>query len=69
MLITEAYKGGKYDGFLKRLVELPRRGIMSYAHLTAGGHQELLCTAGYSDVQILEHYENGWLCATRRKPA
>jgi ubiquinone/menaquinone biosynthesis C-methylase UbiE len=67
VLIAEAYKGGKYDRLLRRLEELQRRGIMRYAHLTPSEHSALLLTAGYSDVQIFEHYEKGWLCVTGRK--
>jgi ubiquinone/menaquinone biosynthesis C-methylase UbiE len=66
-LIAEAYKGGKYDRLLRRLEALQRRGIMNYAHLTASEHGSLLSAAGYSDVQVVEQYEKGWLCATGRK--
>jgi ubiquinone/menaquinone biosynthesis C-methylase UbiE len=67
VLIAEAYKGGKYDRLLRRLEELQRRGIMRYAHLTPSEHGAFLSTAGYSGVQIFEHYEKGWLCVTGRK--
>jgi ubiquinone/menaquinone biosynthesis C-methylase UbiE len=66
-LIAEAYKGGKYDRLLRGLEELPRRGIMSYALLTASEHSSLLAAAGYADVQVFEKYEKGWLCANGRK--
>lgn len=66
VIIAEAYKGGKYDRLLQRLEELQRRGILKYAHLTVGEHSELLAQAGYSDVQVFEEYDKGWLCATGR---
>lgn len=66
-IIAEAYKGGKYDRLLQRLEELQRQGIMKYAHLTVDEHRELLSQAGYSDVQVFEEYDKGWLCVTGRK--
>lgn len=67
VLIAEAYKGGKYDRLLQRLEELQRQGIMKYAHLTVEEHRELLSKAGYSDVQVFEEYDKGWLRVTGRK--
>jgi len=67
-LISEAYKGGKYDRLLRRLEELQKRGIMQYARLTPSEHSALLSEAGYSAVQVSEGYEEGWLCATGRRP-
>ena len=66
-LIAEAYKGGKYDRLLQRLDMLQQRGIMNFALLTASEHNALLSAAGYSDVEVVEQYEKGWLCATGRK--
>jgi SAM-dependent methyltransferase len=63
MVVAEAYKGGRYDALLRRLETLQQRGIMNYAHLTVGEHRELLSNAGYSDVQVFEEYDRGWLCA------
>jgi len=67
LVVAEAYKGGKHDKLLQRLEELQKRGILNYAHLTVGEHGELLRSAGYADVQVLEEYAKGWLCATARK--
>lgn len=69
VVIAEAYKGGKYDRLLRRLETLQRRGIVNYAHLTVSEHSELLSRAGYTDVQLAEEYERGWLCAVGRKRA
>ena len=67
-IIAEAYKGGKYDQVLRRLEMLEQRGFMKYAHLTVQEHGELLAKAGFSDVQLFENYDKGWLCAVGRKP-
>ena len=67
IIIAEAYKGGKYDRLLQRLEALQRRNIMKYSHLTVAEHSELLSKAGYSDVRVLEEYNNGWLCAIGRR--
>lgn len=66
IIIAEAYKGGKYDRLLRRLEKL--KEIMIYSHLTVCEHRELLQKAGYSDVQVFEEYEKGWICAVGRKP-
>jgi ubiquinone/menaquinone biosynthesis C-methylase UbiE len=68
VLIAEAYKGGKYDRLLRRLEALERLGIMRYAHLTLEEHRSLLVAAGYSEVQVFEDYERGWICATGVRP-
>jgi hypothetical protein len=68
MVVAEAYKGGRYDALLRRLETLQQRGIMNYAHLTVGEHRELLSNAGYSDVQVFEEYDRGWLGAIGRRP-
>jgi SAM-dependent methyltransferase len=67
LIIAEAYKGGKYDRLLRRLEEL--QGVMKYAHLTVDEHRELFSRAGYSDIQVFEQYDKGWLCALGRKPS
>lgn len=65
IIIAEAYKGGKYDRLLRRLEEL--RGVVNYAHLSVSEHSELFSKAGYSDVQVFEEYDKGWICAVGRK--
>lgn len=67
MIAAEAYKGGKYDRVLRRLEMLQQRGIMNYAHLTVSEHRDLLTAAGYRDVQVLEAFDRGWLCAIGRR--
>lgn len=41
--------------------------MMKYAHLSASEHRELFSKAGYSDVQVYEEYDKGWICAVGRK--
>ena len=65
IIIAEAYKGGKYDRLLRNLEKL--QGMMKYAHLTVSEHSELFSKAGYTDVQLFEEYDKGWLCAVGRK--
>jgi ubiquinone/menaquinone biosynthesis C-methylase UbiE len=67
MIAAEAYKGGKYDRVLRRLETLQQRGVMKYAHLTVGEHRDLLTVAGYRDVQALEAFDRGWVCAIGRR--
>jgi len=65
VLIAEAYKGGKYDERLKKLDKL--RGEMKFAHLSIAEHRDLFARAGYSDIQIIEVYEKGWVCAVGKR--
>lgn len=67
IIIAEAYKGGKHDQQLQRLEQLQLRGTMKYANLTPDQHADLFNNAGYSDTQITEDYEKGWICAVGRK--
>ena len=67
IIIAEAYRGGKYDQRLQRLAELTK--TMNYAHLSVHEHRELFSNAGYSDVQVFEEYDKGWICALGRKPS
>lgn len=65
LLVAEAYKGGKYDEQLKKLDRVRER--MRLAHLTIGEHRELFSRAGYSDIEVFEDYERGWVCGVGRK--
>ncbi len=64
-LIAEAYKGGKYDERLSKLDKL--RGELKFAHLSIAEHRDMFSKAGYSDIQIIEDYERGWVCASGQK--
>jgi hypothetical protein len=65
ILIAEAYKGGKYDERLKKLDKL--RGELKFAHLSIAEHRDMFSRAGYSDIQIFEDYERGWVCAVGKR--
>jgi hypothetical protein len=65
ILVAEAYKGGKYDEYLQKLEKLP--GLVPYHHLTIPEHHELSSKAGFSDIEMFENYEKGWICGVGRK--
>jgi ubiquinone/menaquinone biosynthesis C-methylase UbiE len=62
-LIGEAYKGGKYEKRDRKFVELVNLTYYSVNEL-----RELFSSTGYSDVQIFEEYDRGWICGIGRKP-
>ena len=63
IIIAESYKSGKHD-WLQQLVMKPLRGVL----LSADEHRELFSAAGFSDVQVFEDHNRGWVCETGRKP-
>jgi len=65
VLIAEAYKGGKYDERLKKLDKV--RTEMKFALLSTSEFRDLFSNAGYSDIQIIEDYEKGWVCGIGKK--
>jgi SAM-dependent methyltransferase len=67
IIIAEAYKGGKYDKVLAKVVGLMQP--LNYAHLSVAEHRELFARAGYADIQVFENYDKGWLCGIGKKPA
>jgi len=66
IMIAEAYRGGKFDKRLRRFAELLNSANLSY--LTVDEHRALLAEANYSEVQVFEEYDKGWLCAVGRRP-
>lgn len=65
IVIAEIYKGA--NTIAARLVEryADRSPIKL---LSVEEHRELLCNAGFTDVQVVEERAKGWICATGRKP-
>jgi ubiquinone/menaquinone biosynthesis C-methylase UbiE len=64
MVITaESYKGGRYDKLQQPVMRLLRS-----TRLSVDEHRELFSAAGYTDVQIFEERNKGWICGTGRKP-
>lgn len=64
IIIMESYKGSRYD---KRQGEILR--LLDSAHLSVDEHRELFSNAGYTDIQLFEEYNKGWLCGTGKKPS
>jgi ubiquinone/menaquinone biosynthesis C-methylase UbiE len=63
IVIAEGYQGGKHGEKIQKLAQLTNMAILS-----AFGQRDLFSNAGYSDVQVFEKYEKGWICALGRKP-
>jgi ubiquinone/menaquinone biosynthesis C-methylase UbiE len=64
IMIAEAYKGGKYDLWIRSAGKLTSMAILSIDE-----QRQLFSKAGYADIQIHEMYDKGWLCGSGRKPA
>ena len=63
IIIAESYKGGRYDKLQGLGMSLLRS-----TRMTVDGHRELFSTAGYTDVQMFEEQNKGWICGIGRKP-
>lgn len=64
VLIAEIYKGAKTRTAKLAEKYLPLSGMKL---LTVTEHRDLLRSAGYTDIQIMEESHKGWICATGRK--
>jgi ubiquinone/menaquinone biosynthesis C-methylase UbiE len=64
VIIGETYKGGRYDGRDRKFVEL-----VNLAYHSVNELGELISRAGYSDVQMFEEYDRGWICGIGSKPS
>ena len=66
IIVAEIYKGA--NTMASRIAEkyAARTGMTL---LSVNEHRELFTNAGYSDVQVMEHREKGWICGIGRKPA
>jgi ubiquinone/menaquinone biosynthesis C-methylase UbiE len=65
ILIAEIYRGA--DTMAARLAEkyAPRVGMSLQS---VDEHRQLLATAGFSEIQVIEERQKGWICAIGRKP-
>lgn len=63
MIVAESYKGSKRD-FAQQLV----MKLLRAAHLSVDQHRQIFEAAGFSQVEVFEEREKGWLCATGRRP-
>jgi SAM-dependent methyltransferase len=63
IVIGSVYKGGKYDKRNQKYAELIEIAFPSVNEL-----REIFLRAGYSEVQMFEKYNRGWMCGIGRKP-
>ncbi len=65
VLIAEIYKGA--NTMAARLAE-KYASRTSMTLLNVDEHREICTNAGYSDVQVFEERDKGWICGVGRKP-
>jgi ubiquinone/menaquinone biosynthesis C-methylase UbiE len=66
LIVAEIYRGGKHlEGVRKQIFEKHLAANMNL--LTPDEHRELFTNAGFSDVQILEELDKGWICGVGKK--
>lgn len=63
VVIAETYKGGKYDK-----LKWPVMWLLRSSHLSVSDHRGLFLAAGYTDVEIFEEHNKGWICGMAQKP-
>jgi ubiquinone/menaquinone biosynthesis C-methylase UbiE len=66
ILIAEIYRGGKHER-MHQLME-KHTALTKMTLLSVQEHRDLFINAGYSDVEVIEGYDQGWICAIGRKP-
>jgi SAM-dependent methyltransferase len=64
MIIGGGYKGGKYADRNQKFVDLENGAFYSVNELS-----DRFSMAGYSDVQMFEEYDWGWVCGIGSKPS
>ena len=65
IIIAEVYKGANTMAFRIAEKYAVRTGMTL---LSVNEHRELFTNAGYSDVQVMENRDKGWICGIGRKP-
>jgi ubiquinone/menaquinone biosynthesis C-methylase UbiE len=66
LIVAEIYKGGKHlEGVRKKIFEKHLAANMNL--LTPDEHRALFANAGFSNVEIFEKIDKGWICAVARK--
>jgi hypothetical protein len=63
MMLGGEYRGGKYDERNQQWVDLADMAFHSVDEF-----HRLFCFIGFTDVQVLEDYDRGWMCGMGRKP-
>ncbi len=69
VIVAEVYKGGKYDRRVQRFADMMQKMDFPYANLSVDEHRELFLRAGFTDVQVIEEYDKGWICAIGKSPS
>jgi ubiquinone/menaquinone biosynthesis C-methylase UbiE len=64
IVIAESYKKGAYN-WLQR----PVMKLLKSSNLGVDEHRNLFSTAGYTEIQIFEENNRGWICAIGKKPS
>jgi len=62
-IITSVYAGGRYDKRNQKFAASIKIAFPGIAEL-----REIFLRAGYSEVQVFEKYQRGWICGIGRKP-
>ena len=65
ILIAEIYKGANTPAAKLAEKYASRTGLTL---LSVDEHRALFTNAGYSDVQVIEEHDKGWICGIGRKP-
>ena len=66
LIVAEIYKGGKHlEGVRKKVFEKHLATNMNL--LTPEEHRNLFTNAGFSNVQVFEELDKGWICAMGQK--
>ncbi len=63
LIAGAAYRGGKYEAR-----ERNRANLLQVTYHTVDELAQLFSMAGYSNVQIVEEYDRGWICGIGEKP-
>ena len=65
IIVAEVYKGAKRIAGRPAEKYVPPTGM---ALLSVNEHREIFAKAGYTDIQIIEERDKGWICGIGRKP-
>ena len=63
-IIAEYYKGGKHDRRDRMIAER-----MKLPFLDVSEHADLFSKAGYSEIEMFEEYDQGWICVVGTRPS
>jgi ubiquinone/menaquinone biosynthesis C-methylase UbiE len=67
VIVAEVYKGGKFSRRVQTFADLMQKMDFPYANLSVDEHRELFLLAGFTDVQVIEEYDKGWICAIGKR--